>query len=169
MITGATRGTGSGGALARHLLKGENEPHVLPARGLGSPSLPDQLRELVAQSAGGRTDRPAYHVFCNPDPGMPDNAAARSRFWVLFEAEFGMTEQPYCAVEHRKDGRVHEHRVYGLVTASGRVIDMAWDYPRREKCARIVEFESGMAAVPSKHARCADGSGRTDAPRWRTG
>lgn len=153
MITGATRGTGFGGALARHLLKAENTAVVIPARGLGSPTLPDQVRELVAMSAGGRTDRPVYHVFCSPDPAIADDPAVRKRFWLLFEAEFGMTAHPYCGVEHRKDGRLHEHRVYSLVRPSGSIIDLSWDYLRREKCGRIVEFEFGMPAVPSKHAR----------------
>ncbi|MCJ2096320.1 hypothetical protein MKK67_28025 [Methylobacterium sp. J-072] len=139
--------------MAHHLMKSENEVTVITARGLGSLGLHDQIRELVAQSAGGRTDRPIYHLFCSPDPTIADNAAARVRFWALFETEFGMAGQPYCGVEHRKGGRLHEHRVYGIVRPSGTVVNLAWDYARREKCGRIVEFEFGMDAVPSKHAR----------------
>ena len=153
MISGATRGSGHGDALPDHLLKSENDVAVIAARGLGSLGLHDQVRELLAQSAGGRTDRPIYHVFCSPDPTIADNAGARLRFWTLFEAEFGMAGQPYCGVEHRKGGRHHEHRVYGIVRSSGTVVDLSWDYARREKCGRIVEFEFGMDAVPSKHAR----------------
>ena len=153
MISGATRGSGYGDALPHHLMKSENEVTMISARGLGSHDLHDQIRELVAQSAGGRTDRPIYHVFCSPDPAIADNAAARGRFWALFEAEFGMAGQPYCGVEHRKGGRLHEHRVYSIIHASGAVVNLSWDYARREKCGRIVEFEFGMDAVPSKHAR----------------
>lgn len=153
MISGATRGSGHGDALPHHLMKAENEVAIIPARGLGSLTLHDQVRELVAQAAGGRTDRPIYHVFCSPDPAIADNAAARGRFWALFETEFGMAGQPYCGVEHRKGGRLHEHRVYGIVRPSGTVVNLSWDYARREKCGRIVEFEFGMEAVPSKHAR----------------
>lgn len=170
MITGATRGAGGGDALARHLLKGENEPTAIPARGLGAEDLRTQLRELLAISVGGRTDRPFYHVHCIPDPATPDNAAARARFWSLFEAEFGMGDQPFCGVEHRKGGRVHEHRVYGLVRPSGAVVDLSWDFPRREKCARIIEFEAGLPAVPSKHARSVaerlKRDGRSDVADW---
>lgn len=170
MISGATRGTGLGGKLPRHLLKAENEATVIPARGLGSPALADQIREIVAQSAGGRTDRPIYHVFCSPDPAIAENAAARARFWALFEAEFDMAGQPFCGVEHRKDGRLHEHRVYGLVRPSGGVVSLSWDYARRETCARIVEHEFGMAAVPSRHARAIakrlQADGRHDVADW---
>lgn len=170
MITGATRGSGLGNALARHLLKDKNEVTVIAARGLGSTSLEEQLQELVAQSAGGRTDRPCYHTFCSPDPAIADNPAVRRRFWELFEAEFDVSLQPYCGVEHRMNGRLHEHRVYGLVRPSGKVVDLSWDYIRREKCARIVEFEFGMQAVPSKHSRTILGrlrrEGRHDVADW---
>ncbi len=145
---------GIGDALARHLLKAENERVVVvPPRGLGSADLVEQLRELVALSAGGRTDRPVYHVHLDPDAGIADEAAARSRWWALFEAEFGLSNQPYCGVEHLKHGRAHEHRVYSLVLPSGGIADLAWDYARREKCSRIVEAGFGMRPVASKHAR----------------
>ena len=58
MISGAVRGRGLGDALAKHLLKPENDSvEVIPPRGLGSPSLIGQMRELVALSLGGRTDQ----------------------------------------------------------------------------------------------------------------
>jgi hypothetical protein len=171
MISGASRGSGIGDALVRHLLKAENDlVRSIAARGLGSADLAGQIRELVAVSAGGRTDRPIYHVHCNPDAAIGDEAGARARWWTLFEAEFGLTEQAYCGVEHVKHGRSHEHRVYGLVRPSGKVVDLAWDYPRREKCSRIVEFEFGLAPVASKHARAIERrlrrEGRSDVADW---
>ena len=153
MISGATRGAGLGDALARHLLKDANRPAVTAPRGLGSPDLAGQVRELVAMCAGGRTTQPVYHVHCSPDPGIADNSAARARFWSVLENEFGFDRQPYCGVVHDKGGCVHEHRVYALVRPAGSVIDLSHDYARREKCARIVEYEAGLAPVPSKFAR----------------
>lgn len=171
MISGATRGQGLGGALARHLMKAENdEVTVIPARGLGSETLAGQIRELVAGSLGSRTDRVVYHVHCNADPGITDDAAARARWWQLFEIEFDLARQPYCGVEHLKADRPHEHRVYSLVRRTGKVVDLAWDYARREKCSRIVEFEFGMSPVPSKHARSIAKrlreEGRSDVADW---
>lgn len=171
MITGASRGRGLGDALARHLLKPENEAVVpVAARRLGSATLPEQIRELVALSLGGRTDRPVYHVHADPDPDLADNAGARALFWKLFESEFGLEQQPYCGVEHLKGGRLHEHRVYGIVRPSGSVVDLAWDYLRREKCARLVEHAFGLQPVPSKHARAVmrrlREEGRGDVADW---
>lgn len=153
MISGATRGTGVGTALAKHLMKDENEVTVLPGRGLGSATLEGRIAELVALSAGGRTDRPVYHVHCSPDPSIAGETAARARFWVLFEREFGMEGQPWCGVEHVKKLRRHEHRIYTVAKLDGGIVDLRFDFIRREKIARIVEFEHGMAPVPSKHAR----------------
>lgn len=171
MISGAMRGKG-GDALARHLLKPENEEViVIPARGLGSEDLVMQVRELVAISSGGRTDRGIYHVHCDPDLSIADNDGARTRWWSLFEKEFKLAGQPYCGAVHVKHGRMHEHRVYSLVRPSAAVIDLAWDYLRREKVSRIVEFEFGMASpTPSKHpraiVRALREAGRADVAAW---
>lgn len=171
MISGASRGTGIGDALATHLLKVENDTvRTIVPRGLGSADLIGQMRELVAICAGGSTDRPIYHVHCNPDLGIADEVAARARWWSRFEKEFDLAGQPFCGVEHVKNGRSHEHRVYGLVRPSGRIVDLAWDYPRREKCSRIVEFEAGLRPVASKHARSIAQrlrrDGRSDVADW---
>ncbi|TXM92628.1 hypothetical protein [Methylobacterium sp. WL116] len=170
MISGAMRGKG-GDALARHLLKDENDSvEVIPARGLGSPDLLHQVRELVAMSLGGRTDAPCYHVHVDPEIEISDNAGARARWWTLFEKEFRLASQPYCGAVHDKHGRRHEHRVYGLVRRDGGVVDLAWDYARREKVSRIVEFEHGLPPVPSKHGRAIAKAlreeGRVDVASW---
>ncbi|KAB7785368.1 hypothetical protein [Methylorubrum populi] len=171
MISGAERGKG-GDALARHLLKDENdEVLVLTPRGLGSPDLIGQVRELVALSLGGRTDRPVYHVHVDPDLAITDNDGARRRFWHLFEQEFGLASQPYAGAIHVKHGRRHEHRVYSLVRPSGAVVDVGFDYARRERVARVVEFEFGMPMpTPSKHSRAIvkvlREQGRDDVAAW---
>ncbi|GJD97445.1 hypothetical protein [Methylobacterium iners] len=170
MISGAMRGKG-GDALARHLLKPENDSvEVIAPRGLGSPDLVGQVRELVALSLGGRTDSPCYHVHCDPDLAIEDNDGARRRWWHLFEQEFGLTSQPYCGAVHVKHARRHEHRVYGLVRRDGGVVDLAWDYIRREKVSRIVEHQFGLPPVPSKHARAIAhqlvADGRPEVARW---
>lgn len=171
MISGAMRGQGEGDALARHLMKPENdEVLVIPARGLGSPNIRGQIQELRALSLGGRTDKPIYHLHVDPEDLIPDNAGARARWWFLFEREFGLTQQPYCGVEHYKRDRRHEHRVYSLVRPSGQVVDLAHDFVRREKVSRIVEFEFGAPAVRSKHARAIERAlredGRHDVADW---
>lgn len=171
MISGAMRGQGEGDALARHLMKPENDEVVVIApRGLGSRDIRGQIQELRALSLGGRTDKPIYHLHVDPEDLIIDNAGARARWWALFEREFGLTQQPYCGVEHYKKDRRHEHRVYSLVRPSGQVVDLAHDFARREKVSRIVEFEFGAPAVRSKHARAIERAlredGRHDVADW---
>lgn len=166
MISGAMRGRGGRG-LSRHLLKTEddNVVRVIPARGLGSDGLHEQLEELVALSLGGGTGRPIWHVHLDPDLELDaeENAAARRRWWALFEEEFALTGQPYLGVEHVKHGRAaHEHRVYSLVLPTGRVVDLKWDYARREKLSRRLEHELGLAPIHSKHARSIEATLRAE-------
>ena len=171
MISGASRGTGIGDALATHLLKVENDVvRTIAARGLGSADLVGQVRELVALSLGGRTDQPVYHVHIDPESEISDNAGARRRWWALFEREFRLGPQPYCGAVHVKHAREHEHRVYSLVRRDEGVVDVSWDFARREKVSRIVEYEHGLPPVPSKHARAISKAlreeGRADVADW---
>lgn len=170
MISGAMRGKG-GRALSAHLLKAENEVvRVIQPRGLGSADLHAQLEELVVLSLGGRTAQPVYHVHVDPELTVADNPGARAMWWKLFETEFGLTQQPYCGAEHVKHGRSHEHRCYSLVRPSGQVVDLAFDFARREKVSRIVEHAHGQEAVRSKHARLIERrlreDGRHDVADW---
>lgn len=176
MISLAVRGKGER-ALSRHLVKPENDTVVvIPARGLASDDIHEQLEELVALSLGGRTDKPIWHVNIDPDLELDPvaNAAARQRWWTLFEQEFGLQRQAYLGVEHVKHGRpVHEHRVYGLVRPNGSVVDLRFDYARREKISRRLEHELGLAPINSKHSRTIEATlrreGHVEAAEWIAG
>lgn len=166
MIAGSTRGSG-GGALARHLLsrKGGQTVRTLEARHLAAADLSTQLRELVAASRHGRTDRPIHHVHIDPPPGS-DAGNVMKTFVALYEAEFGLQDVQKCGVEHIKHGRPHYHLIYSLVTPSGRVADLRHEYARREKISRLVEFECKLPWTQGKHSRAVAyalrGDGRAD-------
>ncbi|WBU27749.1 hypothetical protein OOZ54_13855 [Rhodopseudomonas palustris] len=156
MIAGATRGSG-GPTLARHLLKQKDGQvvEVMPARGLAAEHLRDQLRELVASSAHGRTDRPVHHVHIDPPPDCADPNAVIAAFIEHYEREFGLETEQRCGVYHVKNGRKHAHVVWSLVREDGSVISLAHDHARREKVSRITEFECGLDFVKGKHNRSA--------------
>ena len=93
-----------------------------PVRGLVSdPSDPSDARALQRE-----TERPIHHVHCDPPPGLaPEReAAVHERFWQVYEQEFGLQKQPFYSRLHVKDGRIHEHRPYGLGRADGSVVDL---------------------------------------------
>ena len=50
---------------------------AIEPRHLGGDCLKDQLRGLVAGAAHGRTDRPVYHVHCDPVGDRADRLADR--------------------------------------------------------------------------------------------
>lgn len=156
MIAGATRGSG-GPALARHLLKQQDGQvvDVMPARGLAAEHLRDQIRELVASSAHGRTDRPVHHVHIDPPPDCADPDAVIAAFITHYEREFGLENSQRCGVYHTKNGRKHGHIIWSLVRDNGSVISLAHDHARREKVSRIVEFERELPFVKGKHNRSA--------------
>lgn len=153
MIAGSTRGAG-GPALARHLLsrKGGQEVRVLDARHLAAADLSGQLRELVAASRHGRTDRPVHHVHIDPPRGS-DAESIMNFFVVAYEREFGLEDVQRCGVEHIKNGRPHYHLAYSLVRPNGKVADLSHEYARREKVSRITEFAFGLPWTKGKHNR----------------
>ena len=154
MIAGATRGAG-GVALARHLLatKAGQQVLVMPSRGLAAETLKDQIAELVADAAHGRTDRPVHHIHVDPPPEAANPNEIIATFLRHYEAEFGLKENQRCGVFHRKNDRQHAHVVYSLVGETGRVADLRHEYARREKISRITEHECGLPFVRGKHNR----------------
>jgi len=155
VISGATRGAG-GRALSRHLTKAEAEQktRIIAPRGIVSRSdLHAQLAELVAGSAHGRTDRPCYHVHCDPALSNGDSQEALAAWWEAFETEFQLQGQPYVGAQHEKHSRLHEHRVYGVVKPDGGVVDLSWDYLRRTYVNICVAHRLGHRPAPTPHAK----------------
>lgn len=171
MISGSTRGRG-GRNLSAHLLKAEadQETLVIQPRGIVSRGdLHAQLAELVASARGSRTDRPCYHVHCDPPPDASDSQAVLDAWWAAFEQEFGLTG-PYVGAQHIKYGRKHEHRVYSLVGDDGRLVDTRFDYQRRTYVNLMVGFAMGLEPAPTPHARAVShrlvAEGREDVLAW---
>lgn len=153
MLSGATRGAG-GAALARHLLSTKFGQHVrlVEPRFLASADLGGQLRELVADAAHGRTDRPVYHLHVDPPLGW-DRPETISTFLRHLEREFGLEDQPRAGVLHSKNGREHAHIVYSLVRQDGRIVDLSHDYRRREKVAVLTAAELNLPPPPIPRPR----------------
>lgn len=152
MINKAIRGRGDA-RLASYLTeRADNDDVVeLPARGVVADQFGSQLREIVARCQHGRTDRPILHLCVSPSSAWTE--AQYQRYLELYESEFDLAGQPRLAVHHSKNGRDHRHYVYSLVKRDGRVVDLRHDYARREKIARVVEYEFGEPHVTGGHNR----------------
>jgi hypothetical protein len=167
MIGGANRGAG-GAALPRHLLSTKDGQQVLlmPSRGLAAEGLKDQIAEITADAAHGRTDRPIHHLHVDPPPDARNPNQIIGVFLRLYEAEFGLQAQQRAGVFHLKKDRVHAHVVYSLVRENGRVVDLSHEFRRREKVCRVTEFECGLRLVKGAHNRAVEqalrAEGRSD-------
>jgi hypothetical protein len=137
--------------LAAHLLSQENEEvRVIPARGLVSAGLTEQLDELTAGAITTRTAIPIYHVHFDP---VTWDERVRAAFWRAFEQEFKLSGARYAGVIHAKHGRRHEHRTYDITDDGGKPVDLRFDFLRREKIAVLVAHQFGLAPPPIKHSR----------------
>lgn len=154
MIASATRGAG-GPQLGAHLADAGLNEEVRPggSRGLIALDIEDQVAELTSLGSHARTCQPLYHVHADPPPGRPWSEAERTHYWDLFEGEFGLQDRPFASVIHVKHGREHEHRVYLRVRRDGRAIRLDFDFARREKVNRLMEFERGEVFVKGAHNR----------------
>ncbi len=155
VISGATRGAG-GPALGQHLAdKGrvrENDVTQMGAsRGIVSGLIEDAIMELTRIVSHASSSKPVYHV--HVDPAGEWSEHQWERYWILFESEFGFHRQAFVEALHKKHGREHRHRAYSRVRPNGTVIPLSHDYARREKIARLAEFEFGAKHVPGAHNR----------------
>ncbi len=149
MISGATRGTG-GHALGAHLADAKhlNEEAVLgSSRGLVGGTIREQIAEITDLTSHSRAAQPLYHVHADPPEGAAWSEQTWSRYWLLFEREFGLERAAYSEEHHLKEGRAHRHRVYSLVREDGTTNPMRQDFARREKLSRIIEHETGAPMV----------------------
>ena len=123
------------------------------SRGLVSGTVRDQVAELTDLASHSRARRPIYHVHADPPPGASFDEAAWGRYWVRFEAEFGLGRQPFAEQIHIKNGREHRHREYSLVRSDGTTMPLSHDHARREKVSRLTEIEEGQRLTPGAHNR----------------
>lgn len=155
IISGATQGRG-GAALGRHLADRRQEPQNEVAR-LGATrkilatDIEAAIDELTLIASHARSKKTIYHVHVDPQASW--TLAQYSRYWQLFEREFGLERQAFVEAVHVKHDREHYHRAYSRVREDGSVIPMSHDYPRREKIGRIVEAEFGSQHVAGGHNR----------------
>jgi hypothetical protein len=155
VISGATRGRG-GAALGRHLADRrrarQNEDVRRGAtRGIVSEEIEAAIAELTRIVSHARSKQPLYHVHL--DPELPWTEQQHERYWQLLEGEFELQNQPFVEAIHIKHGRAHDHRVYSRVRRNGTIIPLKYDYARREKLSRIVEYEFGGRHIAGRHNR----------------
>ncbi|MEM8831038.1 MAG: hypothetical protein AAGE96_17025 [Cyanobacteria bacterium P01_G01_bin.19] len=126
------------------------------------------LMVIDALAAGTGKNKNLLHVSLNPDCSLSDQQWQQC--WQEFEREYDLGEQAYIEVTHKKQGRLHKHRVYNRIRENGTEISIWHNYLRNEKLARKFEYSFGHPLTYGKHNRAVISQltkeGYNDIVRW---
>ncbi len=117
LIKGSQRGSGAN--LAAHLLKTEDNEHVLvhEVRGFASDNLHDAFREAEAVSLGTKCRQYLFSVSINPPQSENVPLEVFEDTVDRIEKRLGLVGQPRAVVFHEKENRLHAHAVWSRVDA----------------------------------------------------
>ena len=169
MIFKSSQRTGAR-SLANHLMNSRDNEEVQfsAMRGLVADDVHGALSDIEDFSLVSACQKQFYHVSLNPDRPLKNQDWQQA--WTLYEIEFGLREQPFIEVTHRKEARLHKHRVYARVTEAGTALQLSFTRIRNEKIARILEYELGHSLTPGKHNRAVINrlreEGLSDVAQW---
>ncbi|MEO0384559.1 MAG: relaxase [Pseudomonadota bacterium] len=118
LIKGSQRGSGAN--LAAHLLKTDDNEHVLvhEVKGFASDNLHDAFKEAEAISLGTKCRQYLFSVSINPP--QPENVPLEVFEDTIdrIEKRLGLVGQPRAVVFHEKENRLHVHAVWSRVDAA---------------------------------------------------
>lgn len=150
IINGGSRR--NGGYFAKHFMRMDHNEavEIVEMRGLVSDNLPDAFRELRAIARGTKCVNYFYHANLNPR----EDEQLTPEQWQLaadtLERELGLTDQPRFIVQHLKDGRTHQHVIWGRIDAdSMTAISDSLTYRQHERAARAIEAQFELEPVAS--------------------
>ena len=116
IINGGSRKNGA--FFAKHLMLAEENEHVsvTEMRGFAhAENVPDAFRELKAIASGTQCQNYFYHANINT---RQDEVLTPEQWQAAADAlenQLHLTGQPRFIVEHEKEGRVHQHIVWGRI------------------------------------------------------
>ena len=117
LIKGSQRGSGTN--LAAHLLKTDDNDHVLvhEVRGFASDNLHDAFKEAEAISLGTKCRQYLFSVSINPPQSENVPLEVFEDTVDRIEKRLGLVGQPRAVVFHEKENRLHAHAVWSRVDA----------------------------------------------------
>ena len=117
ILKGSQRGGGQD--LARHLLRTDDNEHVLvhELRGFSADDLPGAFKEAEAVSRGTKCRQYLFSLSFNPPDSARVDIAGFESAIAQAEQRLGLTGQPRAVVFHEKEGRRHAHCVWSRIDA----------------------------------------------------
>ena len=139
-------------------------------RGLSAADFPGQIREMQAMAKGLKTARPFYHVYISPrfqDPILINLIRDQVEKMLGLEHAPRISPQLHPKGLHRGD---HGHFLYLLAKPDFKVVDLRWDFLKRETANVAGCYERGAPAPPIAHpvavANWLRTQGRSDVAEW---
>jgi hypothetical protein len=117
ILKGSQRGTGQN--LAAHLLKTEDNEHVLvhELRGFAADDLHGAFKEIEAISRGTKCVQYLFSLSLNPPEDAQISVADFQSAIERVEQKLGLEGQPRAVVFHEKESRRHAHCVWSRIDA----------------------------------------------------
>ncbi|WP_254175295.1 relaxase/mobilization nuclease domain-containing protein [Planktothrix pseudagardhii] len=154
MIANITRGSNFTGVL-RYVMGKPNAELMMSNVASGYGELTDLAKAFrVTAATNPRVKKPVYHLSISPAQGDTLSMAQWLKLIKDLLKQRHLAEHQYIAVLHRDatypDGsmRPHVHLVINLVSSTGEVANVWWDYPKTEKVLRHLEKCYGLTSVP---------------------
>ena len=118
IIKGSQRGSGVN--LASHLMKADDNEHVLvhEIRGFASDNLHDAFREAEAISLGTKCEQYLFSVSVSPPPSGNVSVEMFEDTFDRIEKQLGLEGQPRAIVFREKENRLHAHGVWSRIDAN---------------------------------------------------
>lgn len=117
ILKGSQRGSGQN--LAAHLLRTDDNEHVLihDLRGFASDDLHGAFKEAEAVSLGTKCHQYLFSLSLNPPEGENVPVVVFEDAIERIEERLGLQGQPRAVVFHEKEGRRHAHCVWSRIDA----------------------------------------------------
>lgn len=154
MIANITRGSNFTGVL-RYVMDKPNAELMMTNVASAYGELTDLAKAFrVTAATNPRVKKPVYHLSISPAQGDHLSTAQWLTLIKDLLKQRHLAEHQYIAVLHRDatypDGsmRPHVHLVINLVSSTGEVANVWWDYPKTEKVLRHLEKCYGLTSVP---------------------
>ena len=142
MISKATKGKGFGG-LVRYVSRDFDRTQAEPIAFHGLTDFTTAAREMRAEAAASRCERPAYHLMISLAPGETLERAVWQDTARTTLADLGLARHQWLAYRHQEGGCEHLHVVVNRVR-EGKAAGLAHDYRTRERTMRRLEARHGL-------------------------
>ena len=133
-------------------LRENDRVELIETRGTVSQDAKGACLEMEAVASASRAKEPFYFISLNLAEGEHLTREEWAHAWDEHAKEHGLEGHQFITVEHEKDGRTHQHRLYNRVHPERLIsLRLSHDYVKNEVVRRRLEKEFGFELVQGVH------------------